>query len=178
DSATVLANGQVVLILNPIALGARGAGSADLPAERAPTEDAAAHGGPSTIMVVDDSLTIRKIANRLLSRNGYQTLLARDGIEALELLRDRIPDIMLVDIEMPRMDGFELTRAVRASDRLRNIPIIMITSRTSDKHRNYAFEIGVNHFLGKPFQEDELLELIARHNAQEAQSPAASVRVD
>ncbi|MDR1276317.1 MAG: Hpt domain-containing protein, partial [Candidatus Accumulibacter sp.] len=159
DSATVLASGQVVLILNPIAL-ALGKPLVGAPDERTPVEETAPRRGPSTIMVVDDSLTIRKIANRLLSRNGYQTILARDGVEALELLRDRVPDLMLVDIEMPRMDGFELTRAVRASERTKDIPIIVITSRTADKHRNYAFEIGVNHFLGKPFQEDELLELI------------------
>ncbi|MDR1162411.1 MAG: Hpt domain-containing protein [Candidatus Accumulibacter sp.] len=161
DSATVLASGQVVLILNPIALATRKP-VAGAPDTHALAEEAGVRRGPSTVMVVDDSLTIRKIANRLLSRNGYQTILARDGVEALELLRDRVPDLMLVDIEMPRMDGFELTRAVRASERTKDIPIIVITSRTADKHRNYAFEIGVNHFLGKPFQEDELLELIRR----------------
>jgi chemosensory pili system protein ChpA (sensor histidine kinase/response regulator) len=171
DSATVLANGEVVLILNPIALDARGPAPTDAPAAGGARDAASPRSGPATILVVDDSLTIRKISNRLLSRNGYQTLLARDGLEAIELLRERIPDLMLVDIEMPRMDGFELTRAVRASERLKDIPIIMITSRTSEKHRHYAFEIGVNHFLGKPFQEDDLLKLIAQCTAQGFDAP-------
>ena len=114
-------------------------------------------------MVVDDSLTVRKITSRLLAREGYQVLIAKDGVEALEQLIDVIPDVMLVDIEMPRLDGFDLTRNIRADQRLKGIPIIMITSRTAEKHRNYAFEIGVNHFLGKPFQEEELLHLVAQH---------------
>jgi chemosensory pili system protein ChpA (sensor histidine kinase/response regulator) len=120
-------------------------------------------------MVVDDSLTVRKITGRLLAREGYQVLLAKDGVEALEQLLDIVPDVMLVDIEMPRMDGFDLTRNVRADARLKTIPIIMITSRTADKHRNYAFEIGVNQYLGKPYQEDELLGLIGEFVAQRRQ---------
>ncbi|MBV5331879.1 response regulator, partial [bacterium] len=91
----------------------------------------------------DDSLTVRKITGRLLAREGYQVITAKDGVDALELLLDVIPDVMLVDIEMPRLDGFDLTRNIRADARLKNIPIIMITSRTADKHRIYAFEIGV-----------------------------------
>jgi chemosensory pili system protein ChpA (sensor histidine kinase/response regulator) len=79
----------------------------------------------------------------------------------MEQLQDVVPDVMLVDIEMPRMDGFDLTRNVRADRRLRRIPIVMITSRTAEKHRAYAKEIGVNVYLGKPYQEDELLSNIA-----------------
>ena len=112
-------------------------------------------------MVVDDSLTVRKITSRLLSRENYQVLMAKDGVDALEQLQDLQPDVMLVDVEMPRMDGFDLTRNVRGDDKLKGIPIIMITSRTADKHRNYAMEIGVNVFLGKPYQEEELIEHIA-----------------
>ena len=122
-----------------------------------------------TVMVVDDSLTVRKITGRLLAREGYQVLLAKDGVEALEQMLDVVPDVMLVDIEMPRMDGFDLTRNIRADTRFKNIPIIMITSRTADKHRNYAFEIGVNQYLGKPYQEEELLDLIADYVAQHRQ---------
>jgi chemosensory pili system protein ChpA (sensor histidine kinase/response regulator) len=114
-----------------------------------------------TIMVVDDSLTVRKITSRLLEREGFQVVTAKDGVDALEQLVDMKPDVMLLDIEMPRMDGFDLARNVRADARLRDIPIIMITSRMADKHRNYAMEIGVNHYLGKPYQEEQLLELIA-----------------
>ena len=109
---------------------------------------------------------MRKITGRLLAREGYQVLIAKDGVEALEQLLDVVPDVMLVDIEMPRMDGFDLTRNVRADARLKHVPIIMITSRTADKHRNYAFEIGVNHYLGKPYQEEELLRLVAAYVAE------------
>jgi chemosensory pili system protein ChpA (sensor histidine kinase/response regulator) len=118
-------------------------------------------------MVVDDSLTVRKITGRLLAREGYQVLTAKDGVDALEQLLDTIPDVLLVDIEMPRMDGFDFTRNVRADARLKGIPIIMITSRTADKHRNYAIEIGVNQYLGKPYQEDELLALVADYVKQQ-----------
>jgi chemosensory pili system protein ChpA (sensor histidine kinase/response regulator) len=120
-----------------------------------------------TVMVVDDSLTVRKITGRLLAREGYQVITAKDGVEALELLLDVLPDVMLVDIEMPRLDGFDLTRNIRADARLRGIPIIMITSRTAEKHRSYAFEIGVNHYLGKPYPEDELLQLVAGYVRQQ-----------
>ncbi len=111
-------------------------------------------------MVVDDSLTVRKITSRLLEREGYRVVTAKDGVDALEQLVETMPDVMLLDIEMPRMDGYDLTRNIRADDRLRPLPIIMITSRMADKHRNYAFEIGVNHYLGKPYNEEELLGLI------------------
>jgi len=111
-------------------------------------------------MVVDDSLTVRKITSRLLEREGFQVVTAKDGVDALEQLGDYKPDVMLLDIEMPRMDGFDLARNVRADARLKDVPIIMITSRMADKHRNYAMEIGVDHYLGKPYQEEQLLELI------------------
>jgi chemosensory pili system protein ChpA (sensor histidine kinase/response regulator) len=113
-------------------------------------------------MVVDDSLTVRKISGRLLARHGYHVLTAKDGVDALEQLVDVMPDVMLLDIEMPRMDGFELARNIRGDKRLRHIPIIMITSRTADKHRLHAEEIGVNHYMGKPYDEDDLLARITR----------------
>jgi chemosensory pili system protein ChpA (sensor histidine kinase/response regulator) len=106
---------------------------------------------------------VRKITSRLLSREGYHVITAKDGVDALEQTLEIVPDVMLVDIEMPRMDGFDLTRNIRADDRLKSVPIIMITSRIADKHRNYAKEIGVNHYLGKPFDEEELLRLIATY---------------
>ena len=121
------------------------------------------------VMVVDDSLTVRKITSRMLAREGYHVLTAKDGVDALEQMIDILPDVLLVDIEMPRMDGFDLTRNVRADERLKSIPIIMITSRTAEKHRTYAFEIGVNHYLGKPFQEEELLGLVQGFVAQRHQ---------
>jgi chemosensory pili system protein ChpA (sensor histidine kinase/response regulator) len=158
--ATVLGSGEIVLILNPVQLALReAAGAGPEAAREAPKPQAAA--AQSTIMVVDDSLTVRKVTGRLLERQGYLVVTARDGVEAMEKLQEIIPDVMLVDIEMPRMDGFDLTRNVRADARTANVPIIMITSRTAEKHQNYAMKIGVNHFLGKPFQEEVLLEKIA-----------------
>jgi len=88
-------------------------------------------------------------------------LLAKDGVDALEQLQTEKPALMLVDIEMPRMDGFDLTRNVRDDIRTRAIPIIMITSRSADKHRNVALELGVDAYFGKPFQEPVLLAAIS-----------------
>ena len=164
DGATVLANGDVVLILNPVALASRppagfmGEAAALPPAGE---EAGAASPAPPAVMIVDDSLTVRKITGRLLSRQGYRVLTAKDGVDALEQLADVIPEVMLVDIEMPRMDGFEFVRNVRADKRLKNVAIVMITSRTAEKHRSLAFELGVDNYLGKPYQEEELLRIVA-----------------
>ena len=102
-------------------------------------------------MVVDDSLTVRKITSRLLAREGYQVVTAKDGVDALQHLQDILPDVMLVDIEMPRMDGFELTKNVRSDPQTAHIPIIMITSRTAEKHRNYAHGTGRQRLPGQAF---------------------------
>jgi len=181
--ATVLGSGEIVLILNPVPLAQRAAleniraprlTPSDAPdgmgaiAEMAGAESTVHGAEPvqglrtqSIVMVVDDSLTVRRVTQRLLTREGYQVVLAKDGVDALQHLQSVTPDVMLVDIEMPRMDGFDLTRNIRDDERTRAIPIIMITSRTASKHRNYAMELGVNEYLGKPYQEDTLLELIA-----------------
>jgi chemosensory pili system protein ChpA (sensor histidine kinase/response regulator) len=119
-----------------------------------------------TVMVVDDSLTVRRVTQRLLERQGYTVMLAKDGVDALRQLQDVRPDIMLVDIEMPRMDGYDLTRNVRGNKQTADIPIIMITSRTAEKHRKMAFELGVNEYLGKPYQEDELVKSIKQYLAE------------
>jgi chemosensory pili system protein ChpA (sensor histidine kinase/response regulator) len=108
-------------------------------------------------MVVDDSVTVRKVTSRLLERQGIDVIVAKDGVEAMALLQERKPDVMLLDIEMPRMDGFEVARQVRHDERLKDLPIIMISSRTGSKHKEHAAKLGVNGFLGKPFQESELL---------------------
>ncbi len=179
--ATVLANGEIALILNPVALAARAVERAGMPATAAPAHAVAtaempavpaaltsttinvagsAQAAAAAVMVVDDSLTVRKISGRLLARHGYNVLTAKDGVDALEQLADVMPDVMLLDIEMPRMDGFDLARNIRGDKRLKHIPLIMITSRTADKHRQLAMEIGVNHYLGKPYDEDDLLECI------------------
>jgi chemosensory pili system protein ChpA (sensor histidine kinase/response regulator) len=109
------------------------------------------------VMVVDDSITMRKVTSRVLERNDMEVLTAKDGLDAVEKLQDRVPDLMLLDIEMPRMDGYELATYMRNDPRLRSVPIIMITSRTGEKHRQRAFEIGVDRYLGKPYQEADLL---------------------
>jgi chemosensory pili system protein ChpA (sensor histidine kinase/response regulator) len=179
--ATVLGSGDIVLILNPVPLSQRhnheSLRSARLaeavlapvaadgivavqPTQPTQGADAQELRIANIVMVVDDSLTVRRVTQRFLLREGYQVVLAKDGVDALEQLQSFTPDIMLVDIEMPRMDGFDLTRNVRGDERTKNTPIIMITSRTADKHRNYADELGVNAYFGKPFQEDKLLEAI------------------
>ncbi|MCS0630559.1 Hpt domain-containing protein [Telluria mixta] len=154
--ATVLGSGEIVLILDPVQLagqGARPGRAVEMPAP-APAARIA------TIMVVDDSLTVRKVTQRLLEREGYRVLLAKDGVDALEQMQEMRPDLMLVDIEMPRMDGFDLTRHVRGDAATAALPIIMITSRTADKHRNVALGLGVDAYFGKPYQEDALLAAI------------------
>jgi chemosensory pili system protein ChpA (sensor histidine kinase/response regulator) len=161
--ATVLGDGRIVLILNPVQLTYREAEIPIVTAKAVETAMPVVEQKPSTapiIMVVDDSLTVRKITSRLLSREGYEVITAKDGVEALQELQESKPTVMLVDIEMPRMDGFELTKNVRGDANTANIPIIMITSRTAEKHRNYAKELGVDVYLGKPYQEEELLGYI------------------
>jgi chemosensory pili system protein ChpA (sensor histidine kinase/response regulator) len=111
-------------------------------------------------LVVDDSITVRRVTQRLLKREGYRVALANDGLQALERLQEEIPAVVLSDIEMPRMDGFDLARNIRGDAKLRDLPIIMITSRIAEKHREHARELGVDHYLGKPYSEDELLGLV------------------
>jgi chemosensory pili system protein ChpA (sensor histidine kinase/response regulator) len=157
--ATILADGRVVLILEMSALVvADSLFKPHVPVETV-TEPAAVD-NKITIMVVDDSITIRKVTERMLNRYGIDVVLAKDGVDATNLLQENIPDLMLLDIEMPRMDGFEVASYVRNDERLKNIPIIMITSRTGSKHKEKAMEIGVNQYLGKPFQEDDLVSNI------------------
>jgi chemosensory pili system protein ChpA (sensor histidine kinase/response regulator) len=123
----------------------------------APVDDAVI-----SILVVDDSVTVRKVTTRLLERQGYEVRTAKDGVEAMEILQDYKPAVVLLDIEMPRMDGFEVATQMRHSSTLKDIPIIMITSRTGDKHRERAMAIGVTDYMGKPFQEEKLLGAISQ----------------
>ena len=159
--ATILADGRVVLILEMSALvvGESLFKAAEV-AETVEQEPEVKKSEEKTIMVVDDSITIRKVTARMLERNGINVMLAKDGIDATNQLIDTKPDLMLLDIEMPRMDGFELATYIRNDDRLKDLPIIMITSRTGEKHKEKAMEIGVNQYLGKPYQEEELLKNI------------------
>jgi chemosensory pili system protein ChpA (sensor histidine kinase/response regulator) len=154
--ATILADGRVVLILEMSALVV----ADSLFKEHVPVAEETEPvivDERKTIMVVDDSITIRKVTERMLSRYGIDVILAKDGVDATNQLQERMPDLMLLDIEMPRMDGFEVASFVRNDDRLKNLPIIMITSRTGSKHKDKAMAIGVNKYLGKPFQEDDLV---------------------
>ena len=113
------------------------------------------------VMVVDDSVTVRKVTSRLLERHGMSVITAKDGVDAMALLEEHRPDVLLLDIEMPRMDGFEVATRIRRDERMQQLPIIMITSRTGQKHRDRAMAIGVNEYLGKPYQESLLLQSIA-----------------
>ncbi|MFZ3126583.1 MAG: Hpt domain-containing protein [Rhodoferax sp.] len=168
---SVLASGAVALIYNPVALAAvygEQARQLRISAQAAP--DTAAVQPVNTLMgetqhvplvlVVDDSITVRRVTQRLLKREGYRVALANDGLQALERLQEEKPAVVLSDIEMPRMDGFDLARNIRGDARLKDLPIIMITSRIAAKHREHAMELGVDHYLGKPYSEDELLALV------------------
>lgn len=128
---------------------------------------APAAGLPPLVLVVDDSITVRRVTQRLLVREGYRVTLAADGLQALEKLQDERPSVVLSDIEMPRMDGFDLVRNIRSDPRLRDLPVVMITSRIAEKHREHARQLGVDHYLGKPYAEDELLSLLQRYCVQQ-----------
>jgi len=158
--ATVLGTGEIVLIINPVQLAQRT--DVEMFDPDAEERIAADHMRPQAAgrplaMVVDDSLTVRKITSRLLVREGFDVTTAKDGVDALQVLGEKTPDVILLDIEMPRMDGFEFTKTIKGDPKFAHIPIIMITSRTAEKHRNRARELGVDLYLGKPFQEEELL---------------------
>jgi chemosensory pili system protein ChpA (sensor histidine kinase/response regulator) len=158
SGATILGDGRIVIILDIGALvRAEWRTRAQVPA--APKE----RGGDRRIfaMVVDDSITVRRVTQRLLERNGMRVLTARDGMDAVALLQDHVPDVILLDIEMPRMDGYEVAAHVRNDPRLKDVPIIMVTSRVGEKHRARAIELGVDDYLGKPYQEAQLLDAIA-----------------
>ncbi len=156
SGATILSDGRVVIILDITAL---------VRAEwrvRAAATPLRERGDRRTFaLVVDDSITVRRVTQRLLERNGMRVMTARDGADAMALLADHVPDIILLDIEMPRMDGYEVAAQVRADPRLQDVPIIMITSRVGEKHRAHAIELGVDDYLGKPYQESQLIDAIA-----------------
>jgi chemosensory pili system protein ChpA (sensor histidine kinase/response regulator) len=161
SGATVLGDGSVVVILDMLA-SIRADVARRLAGNQAPAQTAIARKNSRLVMVVDDSVTVRKVTSRLLARQHMEVLLARDGVDAVSQLQDseRLPDVILLDIEMPRMDGFEVASRVRSNPRMKDIPIIMISSRTGQKHRQRAFGLGVHNFLGKPYQEIQLLKAI------------------
>lgn len=159
SGATILGDGSVVIILDVVAMIRSELAESHVEPLRA-VENIAETNKRPIVMVVDDSVTVRKVTSRVLERNGFEVLLAKDGVDAITQLQEHTPDLMLLDIEMPRMDGFEVATQVRHDRRLKDLPIIMITSRTGQKHRDRAMSIGVNEYLGKPFQEAGLLEAI------------------
>ncbi len=154
---TILGDGRVALILDVAGL----VRLSSLHQDRLATKPEVAKViEKPTIMVVDDSITVRKVTSRLLDRNNMNVVTAKDGVDAIAVLQETIPHVMLLDVEMPRMDGYELTQHIRNDPELRRIPIIMITSRSGEKHRQHALDLGVNIYLGKPYQEAQLLESI------------------
>jgi chemosensory pili system protein ChpA (sensor histidine kinase/response regulator) len=157
SGATILGDGRIVLILDIAALVRTGAPVVELKkAAPTPTDDR------PLALVVDDSITVRRVTERFLQRNGLRVLTAKDGLDAISVMADSKPDIILLDIEMPRMDGYEFASHVRNDERVADVPIIMVTSRVGDKHRARAIELGVNDYLGKPYQDSELLEAMGR----------------
>jgi chemosensory pili system protein ChpA (sensor histidine kinase/response regulator) len=166
---TLLPSGAVALIYNPVALATLYGDAAREPVPAVvvePDQPAPAESGATLaplVLVVDDSLTVRRVTQRLLTREGYRVTLAKDGLDALDKLGEELPAVVLSDIEMPRMDGFDLVRNMRSDSRLADLPVIMITSRIAQKHRDYAAELGVNHYLGKPYSEEELLALVGQY---------------
>ncbi len=159
SGGTILGDGRVALILDVNALVRKDATqTVESDGVKPRAEKVVDHG--TRILVVDDSITVRKVTGRLLERHGMAVETAKDGVDALAMLQDYHPDVMLLDIEMPRMDGFEVARHMRNSEQMRDIPIIIITSRTGEKHRKLALELGVKRYLGKPYQEIDLLETI------------------
>lgn len=159
SGASILGDGSVVLILDMQTLVDR-FHEWDFSHEAGMVQETPVEDRIPVVMVVDDSITVRKVTARLLQRHQFQVMTAKDGVDAITQLHDDIPDVMLLDIEMPRMDGFELATIIRHDERLKHLPIIMITSRTGEKHRERAEQIGVNRYLGKPYNEETLLGTI------------------
>ncbi|MBI1423527.1 MAG: response regulator [Gammaproteobacteria bacterium] len=159
--ATVMGDGSVVLILDlGVLIRLSSIEREEVAAEAEAVEPVVVEKRIPLVMVVDDSITVRKVTTRLLERNNFKTISAKDGVDALAQLQEQRPDVMLLDVEMPRMDGFELATNIRNDQQLKDIPIIMITSRTGQKHRDRAMSIGVNIYMGKPYSEGELLDNI------------------
>jgi chemosensory pili system protein ChpA (sensor histidine kinase/response regulator) len=153
--ATILGDGRIVVILDVGALVRSEWRGRAVETSTKPTRDERIFA-----MVVDDSITVRRVTQRLLERNGMRVITANDGLEALSLLQEHVPDVILLDIEMPRMDGYEVAAHVRNDPRLADVPIIMVTSRVGEKHRARAIELGVDDYLGKPYQESQLLDAV------------------
>ena len=179
----ILVSGAVALIYNPVALASvygstvqqyspikiqQESQSSDGVVALLPNES---EQQTPLILVVDDSITVRRVTQRMLQREGFRVVLAVDGLQALEKLNQEIPAVVLSDIEMPRMDGFDLVRNIRADSKLKHLPVVMITSRIAEKHRDLAMELGVNDYLGKPYSEEGLLTVLRQYTAKKLSEP-------
>ena len=174
----ILVSGAVALIYNPVALASVYGSSIRQYRPFSADQNSQSSGGSVAleaiateqqtplILVVDDSITVRRVTQRMLQREGFRVILAVDGLQALEKLSQEIPAVVLSDIEMPRMDGFDLVRNIRADSKLKHLPVVMITSRIAEKHRDLAMELGVNDYLGKPYSEEGLLAVLRQHTAK------------
>jgi chemosensory pili system protein ChpA (sensor histidine kinase/response regulator) len=155
--ATVLGSNQLVLVIDPLRCAAVKRTAPAGAVIRTPAQET----NPPHVMVVDDSLTVRRLTSRLLARAGFEVATAKDGQDALEQMQRVLPDLVVLDLEMPRMDGFELLSPLRSDARTRYVPIIIVSSRLAEKHQRRAAEMGADAFFGKPYAEDELLSCIA-----------------
>jgi chemosensory pili system protein ChpA (sensor histidine kinase/response regulator) len=175
----ILVSGAVALIYNPVALASVYGSSVQQysPVNVQPDSSKAGNGNAlpvatvleqqtPLILVVDDSITVRRVTQRMLQREGFRVVLAVDGLQAIEKLNQEIPAVVLSDIEMPRMDGFDLVRNIRADSKLKHLPVVMITSRIAEKHRDLAMELGVNDYLGKPYSEEGLLAVLRQYTTK------------
>lgn len=160
--STLMGDGSVVLILNPAEL------AQEEPRQVSGRKTTAAKARPTrasealTVLIVDDSFSVRRVVSTLMKSVGWHPMLAKDGLEALDVLQQATapPDIILLDVEMPQMDGYEFTATIRGQAAYRDIPIVMLTSRSGDKHRRKAFEVGATEYLVKPYQDEVLLNTI------------------
>ncbi|MBK8510359.1 MAG: Hpt domain-containing protein [Candidatus Competibacteraceae bacterium] len=164
SGATVLGDGRVVVVLELAALvrniGSHGQRQAETRALRQARQET--RPDKISVMVIDDSITMRKVTARILERHNIEVVTAKDGLDAVAMLQTQVPDLAILDIEMPRMDGFEVVAHVRNQPSLRAMPIIMVTSRSGDKHRERAMKLGATDYLTKPYQEEQLMQSIRR----------------
>lgn len=165
---SLLGDGRVVPVLNLIEL------TSQAPSAAVTDSDPSGEENESTaqvrqVLVVDDSLSARNTLIELVQDAGFEPVAARDGMEAVKLLQKMVPSLVLTDLEMPRMNGLELTSHIRGTENLKHLPIIMITSRTLQKHRDQADSAGVTEYVTKPFSEERLMSLVASYMARARQ---------
>jgi chemosensory pili system protein ChpA (sensor histidine kinase/response regulator) len=163
--ATILGDGNIVPVLDVIhLLKVQSPKSQVLNNDSSPTKDKGQKTKDKelTVLLVDDSPSVRQLTSNIIKNVGWTAIVAKDGLEALEILQDigKLPDIILTDVEMPRMNGYELLASLKRQENLQAIPVIMITSRATQKHRQKAIDLGVSDYLTKPFEDTKLVEII------------------